>query len=53
MSTTRDLHLTGFAQVQGLTKEQADIIFKYLADSFSGKPLPELPESWLAAWTYY
>lgn len=39
--------------INGFTEEQADIIFNYLADNFSGKQIPELPEDWIARWTFY
>ena len=48
-----DSHLAGYATVPGIKKEEINIIFQYLIDSFQGKPMPELPEDWIARWSYY
>lgn len=53
LAYSRFNHEEDFAAIANITKEDLELIFQYVEDTFSGKPMPELPESWVKDLTYY
>jgi hypothetical protein len=48
-------HLNGYAASYGYigTEQELSSIADYLIASFTGKPVPTLPQSWIDRWSYY
>jgi len=53
-SVTRE-HFDGYPSTYGFIGSVAELqtITDYLLASFDGKPVPDLPQSWIEKWTYY